>query len=214
MKKFLIPVMILILIGCTSLGIPTHKRRITDELWDEIGRELSRISVKVDSINKQLKSEELVVQVVEPWVETKGLFYELITPSKVEKFPVKKKSVIAIPMVKGAKEFVVFMAMGKEGEFIGVAPKIFNQPYAALKHKFMASGLPVVDYTYALNQPEEINALKQYMSYTSLVDKAYKKIMALLKEVQKKFEESPIYVDGFTVSLGLTFSVDIHFKIK
>ena len=98
MKKSLIPVMILILIGCTSFGKPTHKQRITDELWEEIARELSRISVKVDSVNKQLKSQELVVQVLEPWTKTKD-FFQISTASKVEKFPVYMKSLIKIPTV-------------------------------------------------------------------------------------------------------------------
>lgn len=46
-----------------------------------------------------------------------------------------------------------------------------------------------------------------------MVERAYNKLMKLLEEVQEKFKESPIYVDGFDVNIGLTLSVSIHFKV-
>ena len=74
--------------------------------------------------------------------------------------------------------------------------------------------MPVFDYTHALNTSAKVDALKQYVSYTDAVDKAYKKLTELINEVQAKFKESPVYVDGFDVNIGLTFSVTIKFKIR
>ncbi len=175
MKKLLIPAMILILVGCASLkrGPTSERTEISDELWDEIGRELARVSVQVDSINGQLESKkkELAVQVKEPWTKTTGVF-RVGKASKIEEYPMKRKSVIALSkkLATGEpakeEELVVFEALGGAmgGPFIGVASKHPEGMYMSAKQKFMAAGKPVIDYTHALNTVEKVRPVKQFVS--------------------------------------------------
>ena len=56
--------------------------------------------------------------------------------------------------------------------------------------------------------------MKKFVLFDNLIDKAYKRITRAIEDVQKKYESSPIYVDGFTVNIGVAFSFAINFKVK
>ena len=56
--------------------------------------------------------------------------------------------------------------------------------------------------------------LVSFLNYDKAIDKAYNAITKTIQAVQEKYKNSPIYIEGFTVHLGIPFSVDINFKIK
>ena len=56
--------------------------------------------------------------------------------------------------------------------------------------------------------------LVAFLEYDKLIDRAYNTITKTIQAIQEKYKNSPIYIDSFTVHLGIPFSVDINFKIK
>jgi len=56
--------------------------------------------------------------------------------------------------------------------------------------------------------------MKQLVLFNGLVDKAFREVNEALQYVQKKCKNSPIYIEGFQVHIGINFSIDILFKMK
>ena len=77
-----------------------------------------------------------------------------------------------------------------------------------------AKTVPLHLYGALMKEPKAVPAVKQFVLFDSLIDKAFDQINGALKYIQKKYKESPIYIDGFQVHIGINFSVDIIFKVR
>ena len=56
--------------------------------------------------------------------------------------------------------------------------------------------------------------LIKFLKYDKLIDEAYEIVTKQIKALQEKYNNAPFYIEGFNVTIGLPFSVEIIFKIK
>ena len=74
--------------------------------------------------------------------------------------------------------------------------------------------IPLYAFGALDDEIKAIPAITKFVRFDNLIDKAYKKITQAVENVQKKYENSPIYIDGFTVNIGIAFSFAINFKVR
>ena len=204
-------------VSCVHYGKP-QKAEIGDTLLEELSRDLAEINIMVENARKEYEKEELAVKVVEPWTKSHGLKFRIVTPSKQEISEVIAKSKVEIPLATGFETAEIFKAKGItgiQGKFIGVVtPEILGTIQASATKEFVIGGYPVKFYDAKLASDEKaIEAVMQYISFTSRIEKTADRILEKLVEIKLKYEKSPIYIDGFTIHLPL-ISVDVQFKFK
>ena len=58
------------------------------------------------------------------------------------------------------------------------------------------------------------NKLIDFLNLDNTLYEYYRDITVRVKKLQEKYENSSIYIDGFTVHTGIPHSVDINIKFK
>ena len=173
---------------------------------------------KIDNTSDLLsisKEELMMVKVLEPWSESPGIKFSKVTASTKEVFDVMAKSKIEIPMLKGYAIADVLKLKAGKSKFIGVAsPEMFGTALAATSKESMVEGYPIKFFDPKLEKdPKASKAIIQYVSLTARLEKKAREILKKLAELKNKYMNSPIYIEGFTISLPI-LSVDIQFKFK
>jgi len=223
MKKFFLVLITLLVLGCVKPLQVIDTTETHDKLWEEISEDLARLYTLVESHNKNIESERPLVKVaVEPWRYPKGKMISIGRPSEVIKYSVIKEAHAKVPTKTGIVEAKIVKALGPQGiSWFAVDKKDIQMPraYMFLSKSFKAipwEGKKIPLYTFGAVDDEikAIPAMKKFVLFDNLIDKAYKKITQAIEFVQKKYENSPIYIDGFTVNIGIAFSFAINFKIR
>ena len=220
MKKLLIFLLgfFALMVGCAHYT-ELQKTEVSNSLIKELSRDLAEFNIIVKNARKEFEKEQAEVNVIEAWTATPGLKFEITTPSEKKVFDVIAKSKIDVPLEKGFATAEVFKAKSAKGMFIGVgSPKAlgvdpFRTFQVGVTKQAIVGGYPVKFYDAALaKDPKSFNAIKKYVSFTSKLEKVAKEIMDRLVLLKKKYEKTPVYVDGFSV--GFPFGVQIQFKLK
>jgi len=192
-----------------------QKVEIKDSLLSSLSRDLAEIDIIIENARKEFKEELMMVKVLEPWSESPGIKFSKVTASTKEVFDVMAKSRIEVPMRKGFAIADVLKLKAGKSKFIGVArPEMFGTVLAATSKEFMVEGYPIKFYDPKLAwDPKASKAIIQYVSLMARLEKKAREILEKLADLKKKYMNSPIYIEGFTISFPV-LSVDIQFKFK
>lgn len=203
--------------GCIHYAKDTQlqKTEISDTLLADLSRDLAEVNFLIENAKQEYKPEQMSVKVIEPWTHPSKEKFAISTPSGREEFAVKEKSKIAVPTQEGMKTTDVFKLMGKEGGFIGVIrPESVGVFTMAATKKLEVEGRPIIFYDPLIGTDQKaIEAISQYVSLTDKIEDASKRILEKLAYLKKKYEEMPIYIEGFSLHLP-AISVTIQFKFK
>ena len=221
MKKIIVCSIAFFLLGCLPAKHVIPDKEIPNDVWNELSQDLSNIYALVETINKNLETNrtELKVEVEnQEYPIDKNI--SLLTASEIKKYPIIKIGKAKIPTVKGLVYSDIFKTRIKAGTVWFAAERkhsykdIFagwaNPEGITLGNK----NIPLYAYGSLNDKTKAIPAIKQLVIFDGFIDKAFREVSEALKYVQKKYKDSPIYIEGFQVHIGINFSVDIMFKIK
>lgn len=223
MKKFFLVLIALLALGCVKPLQVMDTTETPDKLWEEISEDLAHLYTLVDSYNKNIESERSLLKVaVEPWRYPKEEIISIKKPSEEIKYSVIKVADAKVPTKTGVVEAQIAKVLGPQGISWFAADKKYIQTPRA--HMFLSKSfkaipwegkkIPLYAFGALTDEVEVILAMKKFVLFDNLIDKAYKKITQTIEFVQKKYENSPIYIDGFTVNIGIAFSFAINFKVR
>ena len=211
---------ILICIVALSYSCAAHKKpqklEIKNDLLISLSRDLAEIDIMVENARNEFKSELLSVKVLNPWKDSPGEKFAKITPSKTNIFELIAKSKIEVPTAKGYSiAEILKLKKGKDKFIAVVTPEMKNIPYMAVAPKAtIVEGYPIKIYDPALAWDQKASkAITQYVSLTRRLEKKAKQILEKLTELKRKYIDSLIYIEGFTISFPV-LSVEIQFKFK
>ena len=219
MKKFFLVFIALLVLGCVKPLQVIDTTETPDKLWEEISEDLARLYTLVESYNENIKSERSLLKVaVGPWVYPKMKTISI----KEIKYSVIKEALAKVPTKTGIVEAKIAKALGPKGISWFAADKKYIQ--MPMGHMFLSKSFKAIPwegkkiplYTFGSldDDIKAIPAMKKFVLFDNLIDKAYKRITQAIEFVQKKYENSPIYIDGFTVNIGIAFSFAINFKVR
>lgn len=221
MKKLAVVLVVFLFLGPSCAHQIVTKTEIPDKLWEDIAKDLAQLYTLVGAINKNLESERSLLQVkAEPWQYPAGEVVSIVKPSETIKYSVIKMAGAKVPIKTGFVDAKIIKAKGKKGISWFVAEKKPKYPEVLAGYgSFEAipwgdKKIPLHTYGALMNEAKAVPAVKQFVLFDRLIDKAYDEISNILKYIQKKYKESPIYIDGFQVHIGLNLSLDIIFKIR
>lgn len=221
MKKIIVCVIVVFLFGFLSPKQAIPDEEIPDHVWDELSADLSKIYTLVETINKNIEMHRAGLKVnVENWEYPIGKKFSISTASEIKEYPIVKIGEVRIPTAKGVVDSKLFKTLSETG-FVWFAeeskPKHFDFFTAGANLetiKFENQNIPLYAYGPLKDKTKAIPAMKQLVFLDGLIDKAFREVNEALKYVQKKYKDSPIYIEGFQVHIGINFSIDIMFKIK
>lgn len=222
MKKLLVLFLSVLMlnVGCIRHIKSTEVQEINDELLDNLSKDLAEIHIMVENAQEKYKKEELAVKIVEPWTESLGLEFAYTTTSGREVFDVIAKSKVEVPTKDDWMTVAIFKLAGKKNKFIGVwkadywEKSKWERMMMSLTKESVAGGQQIRFYDPQLGaDPISVEAIKQYVSFTSRLEDTARKILDKLKDLQKKYEGSPIYIEGFSIQFPL-ISVTVQFKFR
>ena len=221
MKKIIICLCVFFLIGCLPVKQVISDKEIPDDIWDGLSEDLSNIYALVETINKNLEMHRSELNIkVENWKYPIGKKISLSTASEIKKYPIVKMGAAKIPTAMGlvdsdifktrSKAGIVWFAAERKPKYHDLMAAWANPEAITLENK----KIPLYAYGPLNDKTKAIPAIKKLVLFDGLVDKAFREVNEALKYVQKKYKDSPIYIEGFQVHIGINFSVDIMFKIK
>jgi len=221
MKRFFIVLTAFLFLGCAISHQATVKTEIPEKLWEDISKDLAYLYALVESINKNLERERSLLKVeAEPWEYPMGKTVTMWKPSEKIAYPIIKYAGAKVPTEKGFVDAEIIKAKGKKGLLWFAAEKKAKFPelltaYAGFETiLWKGETIPLYTYGALMNRSKALPAIKQFVLFDGLIDKAFEQVNKALRLIQKKYKESPIYIDGFTVHIGINFSIDINFKIR
>jgi len=205
---------LIMIMGCSHI-LRTTKSEISDDLLERLSRDLAEIDLMVEKARNEYKPEALTARVIETWSEPLVPKFVVRTPSRREEFKVLAESKIAVPSSRGYMLTTLLKLKGEKEKFIGVVkPEAMGIPLSAVGEETKAGDYSVRFYDSTLAHDKvSYDAIKQYVSVTSVLEKVAKEILDKLAEVKKKYENSSIYIEGFTIELPI-ISVQIQFRFK
>jgi len=218
MKLF--KICILISIFALSYSCAAHKKpqklEIKNDLLISLSRDLAEINIMVENARNEFKSELLAVKVLKPWTYSPGEKFAKITPSKTNIFDLIAKSIIEVPTAKGYSiAEILKLKKGKDKFIAVVTPGMKDTTYMVVAPKAtIVEGYPIKIYDPELAWDQKASkAITQYVSLTRRLEKKARQILEKLTELKKKYMDSLIYIEGFTISFPV-LSVEIQFKFK
>ncbi len=221
MKRFIVVLVVFLFLGSSCAHQIVTKTEIPDNLWEDIAKDLAQLYTLVESINKNVERERSLLQVkAEPWQYPAGWVVSIGKPSEISEYSVIKMAGAKVPAETGFVDAKIIKAEGKKGiSWFAVEKKAKYPELLAGYGSFEAipwgdKTIPLHTYGALMNEAKAVPSVKQFVLFDGLIDKAFDQINGVLKYIQKKYKESPIYIDGFQVHIGVNFSVDIIFKIR
>ena len=221
MKKTIIWLIAFFILGCIPGKQVIPDKEIPGDVWAELSKDLSNIYALVETINKNLETHRSELRVkVESWKYPIDKKISLSTASEIKKYPIVKIGAAIIPTAMGmvdsnlfkahTKTGIAWFATEKKSKYHDLLTAWTNPETITLENE----SIPLYAYGPLNDKTKAIPALKQLVLFDGLIDRAFRTVNEALKYVQKKYSDSPIYMEGFQVHIGINFSVDIMFKIK
>ena len=204
----------MLLSSCAGIQGKFRESKIPDQLWNELSQDLVELQVMVSSFNKKFELEDLRLD-----VEAKPWQYPLNMSLNVGSVPlaIKKMTDAKLPTKEGyliakiykAKEEVYTEQSTKGPFYLVLHPTI--KPSDTLN--YISAKNMMIGLDPNLNKVER-NKLIDFLNRDNKLYEYYKEITVAVKKLREKYENSPIYIDGFTVHTGIPHSVDISIKFK
>ena len=216
-KEIILILSIMLLTSCASIQSTFRESEIPDQLWDDLSKDLVELQVMVISLNKKLELENAKVNVkAEPWEYPVDRSLEIGSVS----LAIKKMTDVKLPTRTTKKGYLGVKIYKVEGEiyteqsikrplYLVVDPTI-NPPN---KFRYIKAKNMMIGFDPSFNKVEK-NELTDFLNLDHMLYESYKTITTAVKKLQEKHKRSPIYIDGFTVQIGIPYSVDINFKFK
>ena len=194
---------------------------ISDELWDELTRDLARIQVLVDSTNQYLERERKTLKIkAEPWTKPSDEFLALHPIYNTSSFAVERITKAKIPTV-AASEVIAKIIKLKKCDYKEAC--YFIEPYEAdlSRQSSLGSMESITDkeiyakaFGFDIANKVDKKAVLSFLNYDKMIEDGYWKISNAIRDIQKKYKGSPIYIEGFKVHLGIPFWVEVVFKFR
>ena len=213
-KKVLSILLIMLLTSCASIQGKFRESEIHDQLWDELSKDLAELQVMVNSSNKKFELEDFKLNVkAKPWR------YPLNMSLKIDSVPlaVKKMTDAKLPTKEGYLAAKIYKI--KEGVY---TDQSLRRPFYLVLHPtikpsntlhYMTPKKMMIGLDPKLNKVER-NKLIDFLNLDNMLYEYHKDIIVAVKKLQEKYENSPIYIDGFTIHTGIPHSIDISIKFK
>lgn len=204
----------MLLSSCVAIQNKFRESEIPDQLWYELSQDLVELQVMVSSFNKKFELEDFRLSVKgKPWE------YPLNMSLNIGSVPlaIKKMTDAKLPTEEGYLIAKIYKV--KEEVY---TEKSIKRPFYLVLHPTMKPS-DTLNYISAKNMmigldPKlnkvERNRLIDFLNRDNNLYEYYKEITVAVKKLQEKYENSPIYIDGFTVHTGISQSVDISIKFK
>lgn len=227
-KRLFVAMIILTLALYGSAQAAPEKTEIPDELWEELSSNLAELQAMIDSFNQYRERERAMLKVkADPWLYPEEAFIKLATTTETKLIPIAKVAAAKIP----TKEGLIAVEIVKIKERKYKEPKTLIPTYWVVQSKaldFTAQRpiLPILGRGKLLKKAGfsvhldprftkvASKELVAFLEYDKKIEHAYMEITKAIKDIQEKYMKLPIYIEGFTVHLGIVFSVDIDFKFK
>ena len=74
--------------------------------------------------------------------------------------------------------------------------------------------IPLYAYGQLNDNVKAIPAIKQLLVFDAFIEKSLDEVNKLIKWIKEKYEDGPIYIEGFQVHVGINLSVDLMFKFR
>ena len=222
LRRLVILIIIFIFTAGASIQKTPSKTEIPDELWDELTRDLAQIQVLVDSTNQYLEHERKMLKVrAEPWTKPSDEFLKLHPIYNTSSFAVARITKAKIPTV-AASEVIAKIIKLKECEnkeacyFIESHETDLSRRRSSLRPMQLITDEKILAKAFGFDIAEEIDkeAVLSFLNYDKTIEDAYGKISNAIKNIQSKYKESLIYIEGFEVRLGIPFWVEVDFRFK
>jgi hypothetical protein len=229
-KRLLVLSIVIMLISCASQQQPPERQEIPDQVWNDLSRDLAEFQALVTSYNEILEREQARLKVkAEPWTYPKQPFINVATPLE-KKIPVEKIAIAKILSKSGAiKAVIIKYKKAKleknEEDYLILPPEIAQLALLQVPvkiEKYTTKKYGVRDKFISVTVSDQLvgliagkrRELIQFLKYDKLIDEAYEIVTKQIKALQEKYNNAPFYIEGFNVTIGLPFSVEIIFKIK
>lgn len=204
----------MLLTSCASIQSKFRESQTPDQLWDELSKDLVELQVMVNSLNQEFELEDVKLNVkAKPWE------YPLDMSLKIASVPlaIKKMTDAKLPTKDGYLSVKIYKI--KEEVY---TEQSIRRPFYLVLHPtikpsntlhYMNVKKMMIGLDPNLNKVER-NKLIDFLNLDNMLYEYYKNITVAVKKLQEKYENSPIYIDGFTIHTGIPHSIDISIKFK
>jgi hypothetical protein len=212
-KKVLLILLIMLLTSCASVQGKFRESEILDQFWDELSQDLAELQVMINSSNKKFELEDFKLNVkTEPWkyplnmslkIDSVSLAIKKMTEAKLP----TEEGYLAAKIYKIKEEVYTDQSLRRSFYLVLHPTKPSNTLHYMTPKKIMIGLDP------KLNKVEK-NKLINFLNLDNMLYAYHKDIIVEVKKLQEKYENSPIYIDGFTIHTGIPHSIDISIKFK
>ena len=203
----------MLLTSCASMQGKFRESEILDEFWDELSQDLAELQVMINSSNKKFELEDFKLNVkTEPWkyplnmslkIDSVSLAIKKMTEAKLP----TEEGYLAAKIYKIKEEVYTDQSLRRSFYLVLHPTKPSNTLHYMTPKKIMIGLDP------KLNKVEK-NKLINFLNLDNMLYAYHKDIIVEVKKLQEKYENSPIYIDGFTIHTGIPHSIDISIKFK
>ena len=203
----------MLLTSCASMQGKFRESEILDQFWDELSQDLAELQVMINSSNKKFELEDFKLNVkTEPWkyplnmslkIDSVSLAIKKMTEAKLP----TEEGYLAAKIYKIKEEVYTDQSLRRSFYLVLHPTKPSNTLHYMTPKKIMIGLDP------KLNKVEK-NKLINFLNLDNMLYAYHKDIIVEVKKLQEKYENSPIYIDGFTIHTGIPHSIDISIKFK
>ena len=203
----------MLLTSCASMQGKFRESEILDEFWDELSQDLAELQVMINSSNKKFELEDFKLNVkTEPWkyplnmslkIDSVSLAIKKMTEAKLP----TEEGYLAAKIYKIKEEVYTDQSLRRSFYLVLHPTKPSNTLHYMTPKKIMIGLDP------KLNKVEK-NKLINFLNLDNMLYAYHKDIIVEVKKLQEKYENSPIYIDGFTIHTGIPHSIDVSIKFK
>ena len=203
----------MLLTSCASMQGKFRESEILDQFWDELSQDLAELQVMINSSNKKFELEDFKLNVkTEPWKYPLNMSLKIDSVS----LAIKKMTEAKLPTEEGYLAAKIYKI--KEEVY---TDQSLRRPFYLVLHPtkpsntlhYMTPKKIMIGFDPKLNKVEK-NKLINFLNLDNMLYEYHKDIIVEVKKLQRKYENSPIYIDGFTIHTGIPHSIDISIKFK
>ena len=203
----------MLLTSCASMQGKFKESEIPDQFWDELSQDLAELQVVVNSSNKKIELEDFKLNVkAKPWKYPLNMSLKIDSVS----LAIKKMTEAKLPTEEGYLAAKIYKI--KEEVY---TDQSLRRPFYLVLHPtkpsntlhYMTPKKIMIGLDPKLNKVEK-NKLINFLNLDNMLYEYHKNIIVEVKKLQEKYENSPIYIDGFTIHTGIPHSIDISIKFK
>ena len=203
----------MLLTSCASMQGKFKESENPDQFWDELSQDLAELQVVVNSSNKKFELEDFKLNVkAKPWKYPLNMSLKIDSVS----LAIKKMTEAKLPTEEGYLAAKIYKI--KEEVY---TDQSLRRPFYLVLHPtkpsntlhYMTPKKIMIGLDPKLNKVEK-NKLFNFLNLDNMLYEYHKAIIVEVKKLQEKYENSPIYIDGFTIHTGIPHSIDISIKFK